>query len=189
MERSLPPIFRIQADDPAILGFQPPIVTDDPEEIQKEIRDKEAELHARTLRPKTRLELQLELASLYLADKAPLKALGILRSAYRDSIERGEIEAELSILRRLSLIEASLGNYREAIRLFRHELHRRPSGTQNYFLKLAENYFAQGVLFLQKPDKKTAEIYFKHARTYASCCGNEDFVARSEAALKAMQEI
>ncbi len=187
MDRRLPEMFRIKADDPVLLGFQPPVVTDDPEQIRADIREKEADLHARNLRPKTRLDLQVELASLYLADKAPLKALGILRSAYRDSIERGEIEAELSILRRLSLIEASLGNYREAIRLFRHALHRRPSGSRNYFLKLAENYYAQGVLFLQKPDVATARIYFNHARTYASCCGNDDFVARADRALEALQ--
>ncbi len=189
MDKLLPPMFVIHADDPVMLGFEPPVVTDDPEQMQQAIRAKEAELNARNLRPKTRLELQLELASLYLADKAPLKALGILRSAYRDAIERGEIETELCILRRLSLIEASLGNYREAIRLFRHELHRRPSDSENYFLKLAENYYAQGVLFLQQPDKKTAEIYFNHARTYANCCGNEEFVARSDAALEAMRQL
>ncbi|MDO5734028.1 MAG: hypothetical protein Q4P08_02700 [Eubacteriales bacterium] len=152
-------------------------------DFEERISELRTELAAKNLRPAKKFSLQQELASLYRQSGQALRALPVLRSAYRDSLERNEREVELQLIRELAEIEVETGNRQEAIALLRHELHRRSSRSADYFLRLAENYCLQGEIFTSMKSSETAEIYLQHALTYAKCCENSKSSYKSPEAL------
>lgn len=90
-----------------------------------------------------------------------------LNELYTLAKERHLQQEVTKALHHLGLLEESLGNYKEAIADFRHELRLWSSTMDDYFLAISQIFLEQGICFSRLRDQAEAGMYFSHARSYA----------------------
>lgn len=131
-------------------------------ELFSEIRQ-----NAKILRPDQNEDLLYHYAmALKAIDRRGL-AEKCLRDLYHEAHDRERRELECKAVHELGTMALEENRYSEAIKLYREELTLWYSGMEHYFAGLALNYLAQGNCCLAMGHTPEAQMYLKHAVTYA----------------------
>ena len=151
-------------------------------ELFSEIRQSE-----KHLRPDQNEELLYHYAmALKTIDRRGL-AEKALRDLYHAAYDREHRDLVAKAVHELGTMALEENRYSEAIKLYREELTLWYSGMEHYFAGLALNYLAQGNCFLAMGNTSEAQMYLKHAVTYAQTGQDARLKGRALAILADLQ--